>query len=94
MNTYGSFVMLDPATDEVLAECSGPTVAGGCPVSYATPYTCAGLHLVGTTESNGHRVSLTVTSMQPGQCPPCGRRRARHLTAREGHTLRRAWAAG
>jgi hypothetical protein len=69
MNTHGSLVMLDPATDEVLAECGGPTVNGCCPMSDAPPYTCAGLHLVGTTETDGHRVSLTVTSMQPGRCP-------------------------
>ena len=61
--------MLDPATDEVLAECSGPTLDGACPVSDTPPYLCAGLHLVGTPGSDGHGVSLTVTSMEPGRCP-------------------------
>ncbi len=61
--------MLDPATDDVLAECSGPTVDGRCPVSDAPPYMCAGLHLVGTPGTGGRGVSLTVTTMQPGRCP-------------------------
>lgn len=69
MSTDGSFVMLDPATDEVLADCSGPTDDGRCPASDAPPYTCAGLHLVGTTANDGHGVALTVTSMEPGRCP-------------------------
>jgi hypothetical protein len=69
MNTDESLVMLDPATDEVLAECSGPTVDGRCPVSDAPPYICAGLHVVGTTGTDGRGVSLTVTTMQPGRCP-------------------------
>ena len=61
--------MLDPATDEVLAECSGPTLDGACPVSDTPPYLCAGLHLVGTPGSDGPGVSLTVTRMEPGRCP-------------------------
>ncbi len=69
MSIEGSFVMLDPATDEVLAECSGPTVDGRCPATDTPPYTCAGLHLVGTTGTDGQDVSLTVMSMTPGRCP-------------------------
>jgi hypothetical protein len=61
-------VMLDPATDQVLAECDGPTVDGRCPVAYSPPYICAGLHLVGAEEA-GDEVSLTVTRMEPGRCP-------------------------
>jgi hypothetical protein len=69
MKTDGSFVMLDPATDEILAECSGPSADGACPVSDTPPYLCAGLHLVGKSGADGKGVSLTVTSMQPGRCP-------------------------
>jgi hypothetical protein len=52
-----------------MSECCGPSDDGRCPASDAPPYTCAGLHLVGATETDGRRVSLTVTSMQPGRCP-------------------------
>ncbi len=69
MSTERLFVMLDPATDEVLAECSGPTIDGRCPATDAPPYTCAGLHLVGTTGTDDEDVSLTVMSMTPGRCP-------------------------
>ena len=69
MKTDGSFVMLDPATDEILAECSGPSADGACPVSDTPPYLCAGLHLVGRSGADFKGVSLTVTSMQPGRCP-------------------------
>ena len=69
MDSDRSFVMLDPVTDEVLAGCGGPTVDGRCPVSDSPPYLCAGLHLVGPGGADGHDVSLTVTSMQPGRCP-------------------------
>jgi cell division protein FtsI/penicillin-binding protein 2 len=69
MKADGSFVMLDPATDEILAECSGPSADGACPVSDTPPYLCAGLHLVGRSGADGKGVSLTVTSMQPGRCP-------------------------
>ena len=60
--------MLDPATDQMLDECDGPTVDGRCPVADTPPYICAGLHLVGAEEA-GHAVSLTVTRMEPGRCP-------------------------
>ena len=69
MESDRSFVMLDPVTDEVLAECGGPTDDGRCPVSDIPPYLCAGLHLVGPGGTEGHDVSFTVTSMQPGRCP-------------------------
>jgi hypothetical protein len=69
MDTDRPIVMLDPATDEVLAECSGPSTDGRCPVSDTPPYLCAGLRLVGTTGADEHSVSLTVTSMEPGRCP-------------------------
>ena len=69
MDSDRSYVMLDPVTDEVLAQCSGATADGRCPVSDSPPYLCAGLHLVGPMGSDGHEVSLTVTSMEPGRCP-------------------------
>jgi hypothetical protein len=61
--------MLDPATDQVLDECDGPTVDGRCPVAESPPYICAGLHLVSVGEEAGLGVSLTVTRMEPGRCP-------------------------
>lgn len=63
------FVMLDPATDQVLDECVGPTVDGRCPVADTPPYICAGLHLVGVGGETAHALSLTVTKMEPGRCP-------------------------
>ena len=72
MDRDSSIVMLDPATDEVLAECSGPDADGRCPVSDRPPYLCAGLHLVGTVGSPAHEVSVTVTTMEPGRCPLAG----------------------
>ena len=61
--------MLDPATDQVLDECSGPTPDGRCPVADSPPYICAGLHLVGVGGTPGQDVSLTVVKMEPGRCP-------------------------
>lgn len=61
--------MLDPTTEQVLAECNGASVDGRCPVSDAPPYICAGLHLVSQGDDPGQDVSLTVTRMEPGRCP-------------------------
>jgi hypothetical protein len=69
MSRNPAFVMLDPVTDEVLAECKGPTADGRCPVSDCPPYVCAGLRLVATEQGAGDGVSFTVTAMQPGRCP-------------------------
>jgi hypothetical protein len=69
MNRERSIVMLDPVTDEVLAECQGPTADGRCPVSDRPPYVCAGLRLVASEQGAGNGVSFTVTEMQPGRCP-------------------------
>jgi len=63
------FVMVDPATDEVLAQCNGPAADGRCPVSDDPPYLCAGLRLVGTAGNDRYGVSLTVSTMEPGRCP-------------------------
>jgi hypothetical protein len=63
-----TFVMLDPTTDQVLAECDGPDAGGRCPLADHPPYVCAGLHLVGDGGDSGH-VSLTVTKMEAGRCP-------------------------
>ena len=85
--------MLDPATDDVLAECSGPTADGRCPVSDAPPSTCTGLHLVGTPGTGGRGVSLTVTP-----CSLDGARSrlpaARHPTARKGTRNNRSRTPG
>jgi hypothetical protein len=63
-----TFVMLDPTTDQVLAECDGPDVRGRCPMADRPPYICAGLHLIGIGDGSGHG-EFTVTKMEPGRCP-------------------------
>jgi hypothetical protein len=63
-----TFVMLDPTTDQVLAECDGPDASGRCPMADRPPYICAGLHLIGTGDGAGHG-EFTVTKMEPGRCP-------------------------
>jgi hypothetical protein len=60
--------MLDPTTDQVLAECDGPDASGRCPMVDRPPYICAGLRLVGTGDDSEH-LSFTVSKMQPGRCP-------------------------
>src|ERR1700721_2996123 len=47
MENHRTLVMLDPTTDQILAECNGPTATGRCPAGDSPPYVCAGLHLVG-----------------------------------------------
>ena len=64
-----SIVMLDPVTDEVLAECAGPDADGRCPVSDRPPYVCAGLRLVTREEGPEDGATFLVTDMQPGRCP-------------------------
>ena len=61
-------VMLDPVTDQVLAECSGPAADGKCPQTARPPYICEGLHLVDAEGGPARDLSLTVT-MDPGRCP-------------------------
>jgi hypothetical protein len=63
-----TFVMLDPTTDQVLAECDGPDASGRRPMADRPPYICAGLHLIGTGDGSG-RGSFMVTKMEPGRCP-------------------------
>lgn len=63
-----TFVMLDPTTDQVLAECHGPDAGGQCPMADRPPYVCAGLHVIGSGDDSGYG-SFTVTTMEPGRCP-------------------------
>ncbi len=63
------FVMLDPATDQIVSMCEGPTDDGRCPRTDTPPYLCQGLHLVGARGTPEFRVSMTVTEMVPGRCP-------------------------
>jgi hypothetical protein len=63
------FVMLDPATDDILSVCAGPSEDDKCPVADAPPYICQGLHLVGVRGAQAERVSFTVKEMIPGRCP-------------------------
>jgi hypothetical protein len=69
MENHRTLVMLDPTTDQILSECSGPTATGRCPAVDSPPYVCAGLHLVGVGERPDQNVSFTVTTMEPGLCP-------------------------
>ena len=69
MENQRTIVMLDPTTDQILSECSGPTETGRCAVMDSPPYVCAGLHLVGVGELPDQNVSFTVTKMEPGRCP-------------------------
>jgi hypothetical protein len=66
---HRTFVMLDPTTDQVLAQCNGPAASGACPVADRPPYTCAGLHLLGIGQGPVEDGSFTVTRMEPGRCP-------------------------
>lgn len=61
--------MLDPATDNILSVCAGPSEDGKCPVADAPPYICQGLHLVGVRGTEAQRISFTVKEMIPGRCP-------------------------
>jgi hypothetical protein len=63
-----TFVMLDPTTDQVLAECDGPDANRPVPDGRPPPYLCAGLHLIGTGDGSGHG-SFMVTKTEPGRCP-------------------------
>lgn len=68
MDHNHTFVMLDPTTDQVLAECTGPDASGRCPIAEHPPYICAGLHVIAIGDDSWHG-SLTVTKMEPGHCP-------------------------
>ena len=63
------FVMLDPATDQVLSVCEGPTETGRCARAEAPPYVCQGLRLVGARGTPENSVSFTVNETVPGRCP-------------------------
>lgn len=66
------FVMLDPATDDILSLCSGPADDGACPLAEAPPYVCQGLHLVGGRDTPRQDHWFTVAEMVPGRCPLAG----------------------
>ncbi len=76
MDRDNRIVMLDPTTDQLLAECTGPDAGGRCPMSDRPPYICAGLHVVSVGADSGHE-SFTVVKMQPGRCPMAGLNEAR-----------------
>ena len=58
-------VMLDPATDDVLSVCTGPTADGRCPVADEPPYVCAGLHLL-AAGAPGEERWLSGVELEPG----------------------------
>jgi hypothetical protein len=62
------FVMVDPATDQVLAECAGPDASGRCRLADTPPYACAGLRLI-NLEDEAEQASFIVGTMEAGRCP-------------------------
>ena len=69
MESQRRFVMLDPATDDIISLCSGAADDGKCPLADAPPYLCQGLRLVGVRGASQQRSSLTVGVTVPGRCP-------------------------
>jgi hypothetical protein len=64
-----TFVMTDPATDQVLWVCSGATPDGRCPQAEKPPYVCQGLRVVATHGTRRDGTSFIVGEMAPGHCP-------------------------
>ena len=69
MKTERTFVMVDPATDQVLWVCSGATAEGNCPHAETPPYVCQGLRLTATHGTRRDGTSFTVDKTVPGRCP-------------------------
>jgi hypothetical protein len=69
METTRTFVMTDPATDQVLWVCSGAAPDGRCPHADQPPYICQGLRLTATRGTTHDGTSFTVDEMVPGRCP-------------------------
>lgn len=63
------FVMVDPATDQVLWVCSGPNGEGRCPVAEAPLYVCQGLRLVAASGTRHDGISVSVDKTVAGHCP-------------------------
>jgi hypothetical protein len=72
MENHRTLVMLDPTTDQILSECSGPTATGRCPAVDSPPYVC-GLHLVGVGERPDQKRVVhsdeDVARALPDRCP-------------------------
>ncbi len=64
-----TFVMTDPATDQVLWVCSGAAPDGRCPHAEKPPYVCQGLRLVAARGTGHDGLSFTVDETVPGRCP-------------------------
>lgn len=69
METQTRFVMVDPATDQVLWVCSGPNIEGHCPIAEKPPYVCQGLRLVAASGTRHDGSSMVVEKTTPGHCP-------------------------
>jgi hypothetical protein len=63
------YVMVDPATDQVLWVCSGATAEGRCPVAEKPPYVCEGLRLVAAGGTRHDGQSKVVEHAVAGRCP-------------------------
>lgn len=69
MEDQPRFVMVDPATDQVLWVCSGPTIEGQCPIAEKPPYVCQGLRLVAASGTAHDGWSVVVEKTAPTHCP-------------------------
>jgi hypothetical protein len=69
MKEEATFVMADPATDQVLWACSGPTAEGRCAIAERPPYVCQGLRLVAAHYTGRDGSSFVVDRITPGRCP-------------------------
>jgi hypothetical protein len=69
METEPRFVMVDPATDQVLFVCSGANAEGHCPIAEKPPYVCQGLRLVAASGTHHDGASMVVEHTAAGQCP-------------------------
>ena len=64
-----SYAMLDPATDQFLWTCSGPTSQGECTIAHNPPYVCQGLRLVAVRGTASDGSSMVVEQTLPSRCP-------------------------
>ena len=69
MENEPRFVMVDPATDQVLFVCSGANSEGHCPISEKPPYVCQGLRLVAPSGTHHDGRSMVVEKTVAGHCP-------------------------
>jgi hypothetical protein len=69
MESGRTFVLTDPATDQVLWACSGAAADGRCPHAEKPPYVCQGLRVVAARRTGHDGLAFTVDETVPGRCP-------------------------